>query len=131
MEITEYSKCNIYQTFHKWHVDHEFADPMYNYLVHGLEPGSCFTAVLANDFFNAMVRSHPANTIEALKAMGKWIRDTVPSEARGSYDAVRHWVSLDESVRLGILEEHRLIFTEEQEVWMILQGIKKEMPAFY
>jgi hypothetical protein len=131
MEITEYSKCNIYQTFSVWRVDKDFADPMYNYLVHGFEPGSCFTAVLANDFFNAIVRSHPANTIEAFKAMGKWIRDTMPPEAHGSYDAVRHWCTLDQSVRRRVLEEHRLVFKEEEEVWMILQGIEKEMPTFY
>jgi hypothetical protein len=131
MEITEYSKSNIYHTFKNWRVDKDFADPMFNYLVHGFEPGSCFTSVLANDFFGAITRSHPANTVEAFKALAKWIQDTVPSEARGSYEAVQHWTTLDKDIRRSILEEHRLIFTQEQEVWMILQGIKKEMPMFY
>lgn len=131
IEVTDYSKSSIYQTFVKWQVDKDFADPMYNYLVYGFEPGSCFTAVLANDFYSAMVRSHPANTVEAFKAMAKWIYDTVPAEARGSYEAVSHWCSMTPDHRRVILEEHRLIYKSEEEVWMILQGIKKEMPVFY
>ena len=131
MEITDYSKSNIYQTFKTWYVEKEFADPMFNYLVYGFEPGSCFTAVLANDFYGAMVRSHPANTVEGFKALTKWIYDTVPAEARGSYEAMSHWCSMTTDYRRTILEEHRLIYKSEEEVWMILQGIKKEMPVFY
>ena len=123
MELTLYSKNLLYKTFQDWRVDKEFADPMYNYLVYGFEPGSCFTSVLANDFFGAITRSHPANTVEAFKALAKWINETVPPEARGSYEAVKYWTSLDKSIRRRVLEEHRIIFKEEDEMWMALQGV--------
>ena len=123
MKLTNYSKKRIYDTFTKWRVERDFAEPMYNYLVFGFEPGSCFTSVLANDFYGAMIRSHPANTVEAFKALAKWIQDTVPSEARGSYESVRYWTALDAEARRNILEEHELIYTSEKEVWMTLQDI--------
>jgi Txe/YoeB family toxin of Txe-Axe toxin-antitoxin module len=126
MKITEYSKRRILQTFSLWRVERDFADPMYNYLVHGFEPGSCFTGVLANDFFGAITRSHPSNTVEALKSLAKWVQDTVPREARGSYEAVKYWTNLTEDLRRRILEEHRLIYTSEEEVWMTLTDAKSE-----
>jgi hypothetical protein len=67
MNLTPYSRNRILETFKTWRVDKEFADPMYNYLVLGFSPGSCFTSVLANDFLSAVSRSHPGNTIEAFK----------------------------------------------------------------
>ena len=79
------------QTFADWDVPKDFAQPFYNYLVYGFSPGSCFTAVLANDFASAISRSHPSNTIEAYKALVGWIRDTVPEEGYGSYEKVKAW----------------------------------------
>jgi hypothetical protein len=49
MNLTAHSRNRILKTFELWRVPKDFADPMYNYLVHGYEPGSFFTAVLAND----------------------------------------------------------------------------------
>lgn len=131
MKLTNYSKKRIYNTFENWRVDREFAEPMYNYLVFGFEPGSCFTSVLANDFYGAMTRSHPANTVEAFKALTKWIQDTVPVEARGSYAAVKYWTALPEDTRRSILEEHRLIYKSEEEVWMTLQDLPCAEPQLY
>lgn len=131
MKLTDYSKKRIYDTFEKWRVARDFAEPMYNYLVFGFEPGSCFTSVMANDFFGAIVRSHPSNTVEALKALAKWINDIVPAEARGSYAAVKYWTALPEDTRRGILEEHRLIYKSEEEVWMTLQGRPSVDPELY
>ena len=131
IKLTKYSKKRLLDTFAKWRVEKEFANPMYNYLVYGFEPGSCFTSVLANDFFGAMTRSHPANTVEAFKALAKWIQDTVPREARGSYDAVKHWCSLDADARRKLLEQRHLVYTSEEEVWMTLQDIPCLEPELY
>ena len=131
MEITEYSRNHVLQTLHHWRVEREFGVPMFNYLVYGFSPGGCFTAVLANDFVGAMVRSHPLNSIEAFKDLAKWIINVVPAEARGSYDAVQHWCNLDNQVRRGILEEHDLVYTEQQEVWMVMKGIENQVPYGY
>jgi hypothetical protein len=80
MKLTPFSRNRILKTFQQWDVPKDFADPMFNYLVHGYGPGSCFTAVLANDFLSAVSRSHPSNTIEAFKALAGWICDTVPAD---------------------------------------------------
>lgn len=118
-------------TFIKWKVDKDFADPMFNYLVYGWEPGSCFTAVLANDFFTAMQASHPANTIPAFKALSGWINDTIPSAAYGSYEAVKDWCQLLPETRRTVLEHTGLIYTEKEETWLALQGEAKPEPLLW
>jgi len=131
MNLTPYSRNRILKTFQNWHVEKEFADPMFNYLVHGFSPGSCFTAVLANDFLSAVSRSHPANTIEAFKHLAGWIRDTVPAEARGSYAAVDHWTRLDANVRREVLESTGLVLTADQEMWATLKNLPTTEPVLY
>ena len=131
MKLTNYSKKRIYDTFENWRVAREFAEPMYNYLVYGFEPGSCFTSVLANDFFGAITRSHPSNTVEAFKALAKWIVNTVPPVAHGSYASVKHWTTLSEDARRKILEERYLIYKSEEEVWMTLQNLPCSEPELY
>jgi len=121
MNLSKYSRNNILRTFQTWGVPKEFADPMYNYLVHGYYPGSCFTSVLANDFSGAIMRSHPSNTVEAFKALAGWIGDCVPIMARGSYEAVRDWIKLEDDQRRGILRAKGLIFSTEEESWKILK----------
>ena len=131
MKLAEHSRNRLLETFARWSVPKEFADPMYNYLVHGFEPGSCFTAVLANDFAGAIRRSHPANTIEALKALSGWIDDTVPSTARGSYQAVTAWIRMLPAKRRAILEREHLVFTEEDEMMLVLSGARTQEPILY
>lgn len=131
MKLTPYSRNRLLGTFHKWDVPKDFADPMYNYLVHGFSPGGFFTSVLANDFHSAIARSHPGNTIEALKQLGGWILDQMPLEARGSYNNVEVWCSLPVDVRRTILEDYELIYTEQQEIMMALQGQTTHEPVLY
>ena len=122
MMITHYSRQRLYNTFKAWEVPQDFADPMANYLVYGYEPGSCFTAVLANDFVGAIRSSHSSNTVEAFKALAGWIYSHVPPVAYGSYDSVRAWLDLDADERRAILEHNRLIYTAKEETWMALKG---------
>ena len=109
------------ETFKHWNVDRDFADPMYNYLVYGYSPGSCFTSVLANDFLGAIFRSHPSNTIDAYKRLAGWMSANVPRQAQGSYQAVDYWLGLDNDERRTILEMNHLIYTTEEESWLILK----------
>lgn len=120
MNLTKYSDLKLQATFDRWEVDGEYAQAMYNYLVHGFEPGSFFISVLANDFMGAVRRSHPTNTISALKRLAGWMRDYMPAMACGSYGAVKAWVDLDASQRRQILEEHSLIYSEQEETWRAL-----------
>ena len=131
MKLTPYSRNRILSTFQSWDVPKDFADPMFNYLVHGFSPGSCFTAVLANDFLSAVSRSHPGNTIEAFKALAGWIRDTVPEHARGSYEAVDHWISMGPEFRRAVLESSGLVPTTDQEMWMTLKNVPTTEPVLY
>ena len=131
MNLTVYSQNRIRETFSKWGVTKDFADPMYNYLVYGFQPGSCFTAVLANDFIGAMRNSHPANTVEAFKDLSGWISDTLSKEMYGSYDKVDAWCNMPAVMRRPILENHRIVFTEKEEVWMALKGVSTVEASLY
>ena len=131
MKIGVYSKNKILKTMSHWEVPKEFAEPMYNYLVHGFNPGSCFSAVLANDFRRAILASHPANSIQGFKALAGWIAESVPREARGDYNNVDVWCSLPDHVRRTTLEDHELIYTEAEEVWMTLKSESTVEPVLY
>jgi hypothetical protein len=122
MNITHFSRSRLYKTFKEWEVPQDFADPMANYLVYGYEPGSCFTAVLANDFIGAMRSSHPSNTVEAFKALTGWIHGHMPPQAYGSYDRVQAWLEFDSDERRAILERNRLIYSAKEETWLALKG---------
>jgi hypothetical protein len=126
MIITIFSRERLYRTFEQWEVPRDFADPMANYLIYGYEPGSCFMAVLANDFIGAVRSSHPSNTITAFKALAGWIHSHVPPQAYGSYDRVNAWCDLSSEDRRAILERNRLIYTSKEEVWMGLKGYEYE-----
>jgi hypothetical protein len=106
-----------------WAVPQAFYDPMFNYLVHGFAPGSFFTALLANDCMTALSCSHPSNTMEALKALGGWIRECFPRSAWGDYDRVILWQDIPELTRREILEQHGLIYSEADEINMALKGV--------
>lgn len=128
MNLAPHSRNKLLGTFDQFRVVKDFAEPMYNYLVHGFQPGSCFTSVLANDFLGAMTRSHPANTVEAFKSLAKWIYNTLPAEAYGNYDIVNKWLALLPAERRAILEQHKLIYTEQEETWMVLNNTPTHEP---
>jgi len=131
MNITVYSRNRLYETFSKWDVPRDFADPMANYLIYGYEPGGCFSAVLANNFFAAIQSSHPANTVEAFKCLVGWINDCMPSEAYGSDNQVSEWCGLPEGHRRAILEKYELIYTEQEEVMLALRDESTIEPILY
>ncbi len=129
MKITKYNRNRLLNTFKEWHVDREFAEPMYNYLVHGFNPGGCFTSVLANDFAGAIQRSHPGNTVTAFKSLAGWIQNYVPHCARGNYSNVDGWCYMDADKRRKILEDLDLIYTEEEEVMLVLRNQYTQEPV--
>jgi hypothetical protein len=131
MNITVYSRNRLYETFSKWDVPRDFADPMANYLVYGYEPGGFFTSVLANDFFAAIQSSHPANTVEAFKCLVGWIGDCMPTEAYNTYNQVSEWCRLPEGHRRAILEQWGLIYTEQEEIMLALREESTIEPILY
>jgi len=122
MNLTKYGKYKLQNKLALYKVDKDFADPIYNYLVHGYNPGSFFTSVLANDFMDAISRSHPSNTILALKNLVCFIVNEMPHGiTHGSYEVVDAWTKLSTEERRKVLEECRLIFTEKEEIIKVLK----------
>jgi hypothetical protein len=122
MKLSALSERRIWKSFKHWEVDDDYANPMINYLVYAFNPGSFFTAVLANDFIRAIQCSHPANTIPALKKLGGWIYNEMPPEAWGSYEAIQTWTNMDADARREVLERRGLVFTPKEETWKALKG---------
>lgn len=122
MKLAKVSEDRFYESIDYWEVPLEFAETMYNYLVYGFSPGGFFTAVLANDYHGAIGRSHPLNTIAALKALSSWMANCMPREALGSYDAVTKWCNATPAHRRKALEQKELIYTPKEETWMAVKG---------
>jgi hypothetical protein len=131
MNISAYSRARIMETFAKWEVPQDYADSMYNYMVFGFSPGGCFTAILANDWTRAISSSHPANTVQALKALTNWILDVLPVESYGNYEAVKFWLAITASERRDYLERLRLIHTEKEDTWLNIKGDPVHEPELY
>jgi len=125
MELTENSKARLKNTFEGFNVPPDFYEPVYNYLVYGHQPGGFFTSILANDFMGAMPRSHHSNSVVSLSNLAKWISYYLPEySAWGSYDTVKYWLMMSSEDRRKVLEKCKLIFTEQEEVIMILKDEK-------
>lgn len=122
MQLSKYNQRRIQATFDDWNLSTDFSGPIYNYLIHGLAPGSFFTSAFANDFLGAVIRSHPANTTEVMKSIAGWIINHMPYEARGSHAKVENWLKLTSAQRLEILQKSGLVLTSEAEAWAILKG---------
>jgi hypothetical protein len=115
------SEQRLRDCFDRWMVV-EYAEPMYNYLIYGIKPGSFFTAVLANDFCEAIQKSHNSNTISALKGLTRWITHCAPLRCYGSYSQVEEWCMLSGVQRRPHLESAGLIYTPQEETWQVLQN---------
>lgn len=132
MKLATHSKHLFYKTFADYGVPKEWADVMFNYLAHGLPPGDFFTALLANDAMAALTRSHPANTIDVLKKLVTWISNMLPAEVtHGSYEIVNEWLGKTTSARRKILEAAGLVYSEEEEFIMGLEGKQTEDAYFW
>jgi hypothetical protein len=128
MKITAHSRNKLMESARLWSVPQEYFDPISNYLVHGFEPGSFYTALLANDFFGAMRSSHPGNSVPELKHLTSWIESSIPFEAFGSYQKVTDWLRLTADQRRALLVKRGLVYTEEEEVMLVLQGARTYEP---
>jgi len=131
MNISAYSRARIMETFAKWEVPQDFADPMFNYMVFGFHPGSCFTGILANDWASAIQSSHPANTVQAFKSLTGWIHEVLPQDAYGSYEAVKFWLAITDIERRDYLERLGLIHTEKEDFWLNIKGDPIQEPVLW
>lgn len=131
MNVTKHSRNRFMETLNKWDVPREYANVMFDYFVNGFAPGSFFTAVMANDFVNAMASSHPANSIPGLKSLVGWMRSTMThGKAWGNKEIVDHWLELTESQRRAVLVEHGLLYSEQDEIMLALKNERTVEPFF-
>lgn len=121
MLINNLSERRLRKLFDEWRVDKDYADPIFNYLVYGYSPGSFFSYVLANDWHNAIIRSHPANTVEALKNLAKFTLNVMPPETWGSAEVVDAWCRKSMDERRAVLERQGLIYTPKQETFLSIK----------
>jgi hypothetical protein len=132
MEISKYSRHRIMRLANDWQVPREYFDPIYNYLVHGFDPGSFYSALLANDMFRAMASSHPSNSINGLKYLTGWIRSTMGHGIFwGTTEVVQKWLEMSDLERRRQLELLNLVYPEQDEIVMILKDQPSPEPFFY
>jgi len=132
MKLSKHSKNRFMETLAQYEVPKGYADPIFNYLVHGLHPGDFWNAVFANDLMSAMGRSHPGNTIVALKNTVSWIMNhLVNGTTHGSYKVVDTWLNMPVEERRGILEAVGLIYSEQTEIFMILKDEPTHEPHLW
>ena len=132
MKLSAHSKNRMIETFHQYEVPKEYADPIFNYLVHGFHPGGFWNSVFANDFIGAMARSHPANTIPALKKVVSWMMNhLVTGTTHGSYTVVDQWLEKTPEQRREVLEALGLIYPEKTEIVLILKDVPTYEPQLW
>jgi len=79
-----------------------------NYVEHGLDPGSFYSACLANDLDGALKKADGKAKIY-LDWILSYISKKVPSQARGSYEAVRSWKGKGGSMKVVVTRHRALI----------------------
>lgn len=129
MKISEHSKRRFYVNAKGWDVPEEFIGPVFNYFVYGLEPGSFYKSLLANDMFSAMNSCHPNNNVIGIKNLTGWLVNTgLRGTAFGNYGVVAEWLGKADSDRRKWLERVSLLYTEEEEVLKILREDPYDKP---
>ena len=131
MKLTEHSRHRFLDTFARWEIPRDYADPIYNYLVYGFAPGSFFTALLSNNAMAMIQHSHPSNPMPVLKNVVGWIEEYCPGEAWGDVRTVSKWLELDPVVRRKILELQGLIYPEEEEIMKVLKSERTVKPHLW
>lgn len=132
MKLTAHSKNKLIETFAQYEIPKEYADPVFNYLVHGYHPGGFWSAVFANDFMSAIARSHPANSVVELKKVVSWMMNhLINGTTHGSYQVVDMWLKQTPEVRRATLENLGLIYTEQSEIMLILKGTNTYEPHLW
>ena len=122
MKLSEHSRNRLLHSFSRWEVPQEYCQPVRDYLVNGWDPGSFYTAVLANDLMSAVIRCHPSGRIAELGGLAGWVLNVMPDAAWGSLDQVRTWLNMSDEDRRTVLEQAQLIYTTQDEMWLVLKN---------
>lgn len=91
-------------------VHEDCRDAIFNYLVHGYEPGGFLTAVLCNDLYRAATVCDFENA-KRLTEVARFIIHALPLACYGNRERMAEWMKLSEREREEILIELRLLPT--------------------
>lgn len=72
-------------------VPENIAGALKRYIEHGIPPGSCTTAILAHDLFDAFGRADET-TAANMRDIVRWIYNEAPSICHGSRERVDAWI---------------------------------------
>ena len=84
--------------FDNYRLTEQSKESLYNYFVHGLEPGGFMTCVLSNDLYGAAGRADFVN-IDLLGEYAKWLVNHAPYQSYGSPEIVQGWLNKNEYFR--------------------------------
>lgn len=91
--MTDIHKTLFKESFAYHQIPEAIQEGLWNYMAHGLEPGSFLISVLKNDFYMAAMRADSSWTGKSFKDLGRWIVTHVPADMRGSDANVFNWMS--------------------------------------
>lgn len=127
MKLTKYSADKLMNSLATHNVPKDWSESIYNYLVHGFQPGSFLTHLLSNDAMGMIGSSHPMNKIDTMKCLVQWLSRCPVGVFHGSRKAVESWMKKSPKQRRKFLETHRIIYTEQEEIMLVL----KEEPRLH
>jgi hypothetical protein len=81
------------ETFAYHDIPEAIQDGLWNYMAHGLEPGSFLISVLKNNFCMAVMRADSSWNGRSLKDLARWVINNVPDDMRGSDESIFNWMS--------------------------------------
>lgn len=128
MAVSKLNFNKLHLAMRHWQIHLESRNTLVNYLIHGLEPGSFYRALLCNNAFDMMNSIHPATNISEIKAIVGFFSNTnLSGLAYGDNKSYNFWINLTTEQRIQILISARLIYSEKEEVAALLQGNYSEI----
>jgi hypothetical protein len=86
-----------------WLVSENYLQPLYAYLVYGLDPGGLLSNILANDAAAAAAGNSAVDTrgheLWILWTLMRWLAMRAPPDSWGSYDKLDKWMALTNNAR--------------------------------
>lgn len=113
MQIGIYSHTLVILSFAEQDLPLPVTGQLYDYLVHGKKPNDMLSHIIALAGSNQVVEDCEA--AKMFNKISKWMEKYLPQEAKGSQRAIEHWTGMSDSIRRGILEYYRIIFTKSVE----------------
>lgn len=92
-----------------------------NYIIYGLDPGSFFKSLYANDLLSATVHSDAFNKWDQIRVFMHLLLNTAPAEAWGNRKRVDYWLKLSNEERFEINHRCGLVLTEKEATMDILK----------